>query len=209
MSGKCYGYLAGQADGKTILERVAALRAAGVEERNIITETAEKTGQPRARFSKLLSRLVSGDTLVVETVDALGRDRNEILSSWRALDRAQVGLVVLDMPFLNGEDAEPAQRSARSGLALQIFAYFAQNLQDSRAASQRKGIAAAKENGTAFGRPRAPLPDDFFPVVRLWREGKINSDEAANRVHLSRSTFYRYVRKFGLAALPVDSVSEC
>lgn len=61
---------------------------------------------------------------------------------------------------------------------------------------QREGIAAAKEKGVKFGRPRKKLPDDFEETLRAMENGKITSREAVKRSGMSESTFYRRLREY-------------
>ena len=192
MTGSLYGYIVDLLDGRSVPERLAALREFGVEERSIVTEDPAKR-QTRPRFAKLLRRLEAGDTLVVESLGGLGRDPKEIRHNWEEMVRGRVGLVVLDMPPL---DRLGTGREALSGLALQLYTYFTNREEQSHQLLQRRGIDAAKENGVIFGAPRVKLPEDFSALVQQWQQGLITSDEAAVRANISRASFYRYAKKW-------------
>ena len=58
---------------------------------------------------------------------------------------------------------------------------------------QKEGIAIAKANGTYKGRPPTACPD-FDRVVTLWQSGEITAQEAARRLGISPSTFYRKLK---------------
>lgn len=58
---------------------------------------------------------------------------------------------------------------------------------------QKEGIAIAKANGTYKGRPPMACPD-FDRVVTLWQSGEITAVEAARRLKISPSTFYRKLK---------------
>ena len=58
---------------------------------------------------------------------------------------------------------------------------------------QKEGIAIAKANGTYKGRPPTVCPD-FDRVLILWQSGEITAQEAARRLGISSSTFYRRVK---------------
>jgi len=60
---------------------------------------------------------------------------------------------------------------------------------------QKQGIAAAKKRGVRFGRPETIVPKDFSEIVDDWQMKRISLAEALNKSHMSRSTFYRKIRK--------------
>ena len=58
---------------------------------------------------------------------------------------------------------------------------------------EKEGIAIAKANGIYKGRQPASC-SDFDRVVTLWQLGEITAVEAARRLEISPSTFYRRVK---------------
>ena len=61
---------------------------------------------------------------------------------------------------------------------------------EERRQRQAEGIAAAKARGKRFGRPSRPLPENFYEILRAWREGKMVLQDAANACGMPQSTFY-------------------
>jgi len=60
---------------------------------------------------------------------------------------------------------------------------------------QREGIQAAKKRGKHLGRPRAEKPADWDRVVAQWQEGKITATAAIKVLGVSRTSFYKMVKK--------------
>ena len=58
---------------------------------------------------------------------------------------------------------------------------------------QKEGIAIAKAKGVYKGRPPKELPD-FDRIVTLWQVGEITAVEAARRLQINPSTFYRKLK---------------
>ena len=58
-------------------------------------------------------------------------------------------------------------------------------------------IEAAKQRGVRFGRPQAPLPDNFGMVSRRWYQGEISGQEAARLCNMPTTSFYRKAGKRG------------
>ena len=80
-------------------------------------------------------------------------------------------------------------------LVLQILSYVAQTERENIRQRQMEGIAAAKLRGIQFGRPRKPVPENFFYVKEQWEKGKISSRQAAKELHIAQDTFLRWVRE--------------
>ena len=59
---------------------------------------------------------------------------------------------------------------------------------------QREGIAIAKDQGKYTGRKVKQLPD-FDRVVAQWRNGEITAAEAMRTLKMSKTTFYRRVKR--------------
>ena len=197
MSDKKYGYVTDLPENRSLEERLSAMRASGVEERNIVTETNPK-GKSRPRLTQLLQRLVAGDTLIVECINGLGHNYQEIVQNWASLERKGVGVIVLDMPHMDAGCAEDPHHREISGMVLDILTYVTENQKELRAHLQRQGIGSAREKGVRFGRPQVEIPRTFLAAVSSWRAGEITAAEAASRVNMSPRTFYRRVQQYGL-----------
>ncbi|MCB5689706.1 recombinase family protein, partial [Blautia wexlerae] len=54
------------------------------------------------QYQKLLRKIRAGDTIVIKSIDRLGRDYEEIQNQWRKITKEKnVNIVVLDMPLLD------------------------------------------------------------------------------------------------------------
>ena len=71
-----------------------------------------------------------------------------------------------------------------------VLAVADESRRDERRQRQAEGIAAAKARGVRFGRPAAPVPDNFDEVHQDWRAGKMSLQQAADACGISRGTFY-------------------
>lgn len=83
-------------------------------------------------------------------------------------------------------------------LVLQILSFVAENERENIRKRQEQGIAAAKNRGVRFGRPESKVPNDFKNLVKAWERGHINLNEVIEKCQISRSTFYRRLRKMRL-----------
>ena len=81
-------------------------------------------------------------------------------------------------------------------LVLQILSFVAQSERENIKKRQAEGIAAAKAKGVKFGRPEAPLPENFNRIIKEWDKGKITTADALKLCNMSTSTFYRRRREY-------------
>ena len=81
-------------------QRLAMLEF-GVPERHIILDKQSGKDFDRPGYKKLMKKLKPGDTLVIKSIDRLGRNYDEILEQWRVLTREKsVYIIVLDIGLL-------------------------------------------------------------------------------------------------------------
>lgn len=79
----------------------------------------------RPQYQRMFHKLKPEDTLVIKSIDHLGRNYEEILEQWRIITREKkANIVVLDMPLLDtrhtGKDLTGV---FISDLVLQILSY--------------------------------------------------------------------------------------
>lgn len=68
-----------------------------------------------------------GDTLIIKSIDRLGRNYDEILEQWRILTKKkQIAIVVLDMPLLDTGQAKDLTGTLIADIVLQLLSYVAQ-----------------------------------------------------------------------------------
>lgn len=196
MSGKTYGYVRVSTRYQCEDRQLAAMREYGVEQSCIVVEKQSGKDFDRPKYQRLLRRLRAGDTLVVQSLDRLGRSYTEIQEQWRVISKEQgVAIVVLDMPLLNTQEHTELVGQLITDLVLQLLSFVAETERESIRERQREGIDAAKARGVRFGRPRVELPESFEATVEAWRRGEFNAQEAAQRLGISRGTFFSRLRE--------------
>ncbi len=190
-----YGYIRVSTLEQNEDRQLLALQQAAVSADHIYTDKLSGKDFNRPQYKKLLRKLSAGDLLYVLSIDRLGRNYAEIQEQWRVLTR-EIGadICILDMPLLDTRRDKDLMGTFISDLVLQILSFVAQNEREAIHKRQAEGIAAARLRGIRFGRPRQVLPQDFDEIVLAWKKGSITLDEALEKCHISRSTFYRRVK---------------
>ena len=178
-----YGYARVSTRDQNLARQIDALEAFGVERACIFADKASGKDFHRPAYQRLVRRLHTGDTVVIKSIDRLGRNYDEILEEWRRLTKNSCAhLVVLDAAEEAGDTV------------LQLLSYVAHIERDNIRQRQAEGIAAARARGVRFGRPRIERPDAFETVRGLYSSGGLTCAEAAEACGVSESTFRRWIR---------------
>ena len=143
----------------------------------------------------MYNKLRAGDTLIIMSIDRLGRDYDTIGRTWQRLaNTKKVNIKILDIPILNTTNNTLVDKLL-SDIILQLLAYVAQTEREITHQRQAEGIAAAKIKGVRFGRPEYPIPPDFQAVCEECKSGKLSIRQAASKLGMNPSTFYRKYKK--------------
>ena len=170
--------------------QVIALREVGVPERNVYIDKQSGKDFERPQYRKMVRKLKKDDLLYIKSIDRLGRNYSEILEQWRILTKEKgIDIVVLDMPLLDTRRGKDLMGTFLSDIVLQVLSFVAENERTNIRQRQAEGIAAAKAKGVRFGRPPAPLPENFHHLYQQWKNGKITGTAAAKLCGMPLSTF--------------------
>ena len=192
-----YGYVRVSTREQNEDRQLIAMRGFGVLDCNIFLDKQSGKNFHRKTYGKLLKKLKPDDTLVIKSIDRLGRDYGEILEQWRVITKEkQACIVVLDMPLLDTRQKDrDLTGTFIADLVLQILSYVAQQEREFIRQRQAEGISAAKARGVKFGRPPMERPDMFLEVKEAWERGEISAREAGRRLGVHYTTFLKWVRQ--------------
>lgn len=198
MSLQTYGYARVSTREQNEVRQLIAMREFGVQDERIYLDKQSGSDFERPQYKRLIRKLRPGDTLVIKSIDRLGRNYNEILEQWRIITREKkVGIVVLDMPILDTRKGSDLTGTLISDIVLQLLSYVAQTERENIRQRQAEGIAAAKARGVHMGRPPIKVPDTFAGLREQYLRGKISSRQAAKYLGVSATTFLRWVKLKG------------
>ena len=193
MEGKVYGYVRVSSKEQNEERQMIAMKQFGVDERSIFIEKQSGKDFNRPQYCRLMKKLKAKDTLVVKSIDRLGRNYDEILEQWRIITREKKAyIVVLDMPLLDTRQGKDLTGTLISDIVLQLLSYVAQTEREFIKQRQAEGIAAAKARGVRFGRKPLPKPDNLDNCIAEWKCGSLSIREAAKLLGVSHKTFLRW-----------------
>ncbi len=195
MENRTYGYIRVSTRDQNEDRQRIAMREAGVGDAFIFLDKQSGKDFDRPGYRRLLKKLKPGDTLIIKSIDRLGRNYDEILEQWRLITKEKcVAVAVLDMPLLDTRQGRDLTGTLIADIVLQLLSYVAQTEREFIHQRQAEGIAAAKERGVRFGRPSKPLPDNFEDVSWRWKQKELTASAAAKECNMPLSTFLYHIK---------------
>ena len=165
-----------------------ALVDSGVQKRDVFSDvtSGSRTAIERPGMKRLMDYIEPGDTVVVWRIDRLGRSLIDVLNTVNLLRDKGVKIRSLS------DGIDPETTSGR--LMLGMLATLAEYERELITERVNAGIAAAKQNGTRFGRPPvdpAVIAEKLVIAQDARRKGR-TAAEAASLVGWSRATLSRH-----------------
>lgn len=190
---KLYGYIRVSTKDQNEDRQKLAMFDFGVSEKNLYMDKQSGKDFERPGYQKLMRKIKPGDTLVIKSIDRLGRNYEEILEQWRTITRdKKAAIVVLDMPLLDTRQGRDLTGTLIADIVLQLLSYVAQTEREFIRQRQAEGIAAAKARGVHMGRAPMEIPEEFTPVYDQWKRGEISGRGAAKKLGVAQHTFTKW-----------------
>jgi DNA invertase Pin-like site-specific DNA recombinase len=185
------GYARVSTKDQTVDLQVDALTQAGCTK--VYSEVISGARAERPVLEQLLATLRAGDVLVIWKLDRLGRSLTHLLAIVTALMTRQIGLKSLNDPI---DTTTPQGR-----LIFNLFASLAEFEREVMRERTQAGLSAARARGRLGGRPKG-LPHKAeataYAAETLYREGRLSAQDIADKLHISKTTLYAYLRARGV-----------
>ena len=193
--GRRVAYARVSTDDQNLSLQLDALTQHGVGKNSIFTDKLSGARDDRPGLGHCLKGLKAGDTLVVWRLDRLGRSMRHLVGLVGDLREQGVG-------FRSISDGMIDTTSPSGELIFHIFSALAQFERRLIQERTRAGLAAARARGRRGGRPRlAQTEPRIMLAAKLRSDSGVPIDDICRTLHISRSTYYRYVRKSPRTAL--------
>lgn len=193
MNQKVYGYIRVSSKDQNEDRQRVAMREFGVQDRYVFVDKQSGKDFERPGYQTLIRKIKPADTLVIKSIDRLGRNYEEILEQWRIITKEkQAAIVVLDMPLLDTRQGKDLTGMLIADIVLQLLSYVAQTEREFIRQRQAEGIAAAKARGVKFGRKPTERPERFADLRYAWGNGQISARKAAVQLGITHRTFLKW-----------------
>ncbi len=194
MDNRVYGYARVSTRDQNTDRQVEALIRFGVPEQQIIVDKASGKDTEREGYQYLKRQILRrGDTLIIKELDRLSRNKADIKRELEAFKDMGVRVKILDIPTTL-TDFPPEQQWVQemvTAILIEVLGSIAENERNKIRARQREGIEAAKRRNVRFGRPAAPLPENWREIMEKVRRRKMRPVDAMRVLGLSKSSYYR------------------
>ena len=167
--------------------QILKIREAGyqVEDHRVVEESISGSvaAMDRPEFANLVNnRMESGDCLVVQKLDRLGRSNIDVESTIQMLIKRGIKVVSLDLPIQDLTSTEGA-------LMLRIFSAFAAFERDKIKERTRAGLDRAVAEGKQLGRPK---PVERIKKIQALKGEQFSQSQVAERLGISIATVKRH-----------------
>ncbi len=187
-----YGYVRVSTKEQNEDRQIIALKEFGVGRIYLDKQSGKDFERPN--YKRMLRKLRSGDTVVIKSIDRLGRNYKEILEQWRIITKEKdCAVVVLDMPLLDTRQSRDLTGTLIADIVLQLLSYVAQTEREFIRQRQAEGIAAARAKGVKFGRTPMERPAAYEELKNLVLRRKLSARAAARQLGITHSTFLRWI----------------
>lgn len=168
----------------------ADLLAAGVRRDDLYVDHGVSGARAsRPQFDRALEALIEGDTLVITTLDRLGRSTQNMLAFAHELRSRGAGLRVLN---LGGGDVDTA--TPMGSMLFTIMAALGQMEHEIKRERVTDSISKRRDAGKDLGgRPRRVTDSQIRSAIQLVGSGE-PAAQVARDLGMSRATFYRRSR---------------
>lgn len=206
MASKTFYYARVSTQEQNLDRQLAAFRAMGADDRDIITDKASGKTFDRPGYNALKSAMLrEGDTLVIKSLDRLGRNKQAIYEELSFFKNNGIRLKVMDIPTTMAEIPDGASQEwvldMVNNILFEVYASIAQEELETRATRQAEGYAAmerredgkrySKRTGKAEGRPAWQKPAAWDETIAEVKAGRMTAAAAMRAMGVSKSSFYK------------------
>ena len=191
-----YAYIRVSTNGQNIARQLEEIKSLNVDMKNIFIDYQSGKDFNRKNYKRLVKKVRKNDTIIIKSIDRLGRNYIEIGEERKYLTQfKKVNMIVIDMPILNTKD-RPDNLVGKfvADLVLQLLSFIAENERNNIKQRQAEGIKIAKLNGIKFGRPPFIITDDFKESVQKYRKKELTLESILKKYKISKTSFYKYAK---------------
>ena len=202
MAAKTYYYARVSSASQNLSRQLKAFLQDGADEHDIIAEKASGKDFARPEYMAMKEHMLrAGDTLVVMSLDRLGRNKQGIKDELEYYRRHDIRVRILDLPTSNFKPANGQEwiLDMVNNIIIEVLASEAEQERKTIRERQAQGIAIAKAAGKfKGGHPKHIDEEKFNELYRLYTERKITKAKMAAELGVSRPTMDRILKRKGL-----------
>jgi DNA invertase Pin-like site-specific DNA recombinase len=193
--GALVGYGRVSTKGQLLDRQITALTAAGCQ--RIFTDKKSGKDAEREELWACLDYLRLGDTLVVPSLDRLGRSLQDLITIVAKLRKRGIGFRSLHEAL---DTTTPGGR-----LVFHVFAALAEFIRELIVDGTNEGLAAARARGQRLGRPPAMTAEQIRQARAILTRPEETVSSVARLLGVSRGTLYKHIPELGRSRVAIES----
>lgn len=201
-----YGYIRVSTNLQDHTRQEKALLEYGIQAENIFADVGSGKDFNRPQYQKLINKVIkAGDTLVITSLDRLGRDMKLILENYNLIvDTRGVTLISLEQPELNSTN--PILKT----VMLSIYTMLADIERKTMLERQRQAYNSMKKTdtgklisnktGEVVGRKKAShsFRKEDIELLKKWidKTTELTTNQVLKALDISRPTLYKLKKEY-------------
>lgn len=198
--GRIFGYARVSTREQNLDRQIDALIQAGVNKDSIIIDKASGKDFEREGYQSFKSAmgLREGDTLIIKSIDRLGRNKKEILHEFDYWNDKGVKLKIMDIPTTMVDFPKEQQwiQEMINNIIKEVYTSIAEQERKTIRQRQAEGYEAARKRGKHLGRPSFGYPKNFSLIYLQWKNGEMTAVKARNILEVKKTNFYKIVKLY-------------
>lgn len=200
MTTKTFGYIRVSSKDQNLDRQIEAMEAQGINERDIYQDKQSGKDTNRPQYQALKATLREGDTVVIKSIDRLGRNYDDIKNEWNDIvNNLNCNIKVIDMPILDTTNENKAlMGKVITDVILTLLGYVAEQERTSIKQRQAEGIKIAKAQGKFVKANKIQAPQGFEAKFKEAAAGETTHTAVMQELNLNKTTYYRIAKELGL-----------
>ena len=166
----------------------------------IEVEISSRRSLKDRRIEELLTKLQTGDTLIVTELSRLGRSTAEVVELVNGLVKSGIGLIVIKQGMRIVHNA--GEMDMQSKVITTMFALFSELERDLISSRTKQALAAKKSTGVRLGKPvgtkqKSKLDGKEAQISELLKH-KVSLSAVARVMGISRTALDSFTRSRGI-----------
>ncbi|WP_035786888.1 recombinase family protein [Butyrivibrio sp. XPD2002] len=199
MAAKTYYYARVSSTSQNLSRQIEAFKQDGADEHDIITEKKSGKDLDRPEYQAMKYHMLrEGDTLVVMSLDRLGRNKNDIKGELEYYRSHNIRVRILDIPTTNFKPAEGQEwiLDMVNNILVEVLASQAEQERLTIRKRQAEGIAIAKAAGKyKGGQPKQIDEEKLSELYKAYMTRKISKSKMAMELGVSRPTMDKILER--------------
>lgn len=171
----------------------------GIDDKCIYVDKESGENLERAQWKKLIGILRVGDTLVVQDLSRLSRNKKNIKDVWKELIERGINIEIVNMPILNTEKYKDLGSMGQlvSDIVFELLSWMVEEERERIKNNQRQGIELAKKEGKYKGRPLKYHENAVganklvYDAIKQGLKDGVSVKQLSINLNVSRNTIYK------------------